>query len=58
MFEYVLKCYNNLKLLILESEFMHNFFSVDDEDSSQQNYGKRGRGGFRGRGGRRGRGRW
>ena len=34
------------------------FFSVDDEDSSQQNYGKRGRGGFRGRGGRRGRDRW
>ena len=36
---------------------MH-IFSVDDEDSSQQNYGKRGRGGFRGRGGRRGRDRW
>ena len=50
--------------MILESEFnqsIHEFFfllSVDDEDSSQQNYGKRGRGGFRGRGGRRGRGRW
>ena len=53
MFEYVLKCY-----IIFESEFIYSFFSVDDEDSSQQNYGKRGRGGFRGRGGRRGRGRW
>ena len=36
----------------------HCFFSVDDDDTSQQSYGKRGRGGaFRGRGGRGGGGR-
>jgi hypothetical protein len=41
-----------------QGKYSSNLGSVDDEDSSQQNYGKRGRGGFRGRGGRRGRDRW